>query len=351
MNEHWGEVERYFKGARLPSNIFVLDFSKPPRRASSDPAYSTIKQMLGEAGHLSQFINFNTYDHGNPREFKKSNIILQGVARQVLSKCGVRIWWVNIPPSLPLPAIFVGVDVFHAPRRYDPKEKKRTAKESVAAVVVQVIRRNSSEESPMVEIYSETARREAGQEMECGEVLHGAVSRALKELDVSPASCIVWRDGVGDSTIMKASQQEVPELRKALQQNGCDPTLAYVVCQKRVATKFLTEDGTKGMPVGALINKLQGPDFDTFYINGTSPPYSTPKPVRFVVCNKDDNIDGVSLQELTWALCHDYPNWTGPVKLPSPVQMAHKLAELAGGFVDCGESLNARAYTNKIHFL
>lgn len=353
MSEHWGEVERYFKTTKiLPPNIFVVDLSKPPRRSASDPAYSTIKQMLSESGYLSQFINFNTYDHGTPREFKKSNIILQGVARQVLSKCGVRIWWVNVPPTLPLPAVFIGVDVFHAPRRYDPKEKRRVAKESVAAVVVQVLRKNNCEESPTVEIYSETARRDAGQEMECGSVLKDAVGRALKELKVNPMSCIVWRDGVGDSTISKAAEQEVPDLRQAfMEHQGSCPTLSYVVCQKRVATKFLTEDGKQGMPVGALINSLQGPEFDTFYINGTSPPYSTPKPVRFVVCNRDPEIDSAALEELTWALCHDYPNWAGPVKLPAPVQMAHKLAELAGGFVDCGESINSRSFTNKIHFL
>ena len=165
-------------------------------------------------------------------------------------------------------------------------------------------------------------------------------------------SCIVWRDGVGDSTISKAAEQEVPDLRQAfMEHQGSCPTLSYVVCQKRVATKFLTEDGKQGMPVGALINSLQGPEFDTFYINGTSPPYSTPKPVRFVVCNRDPEIDSAALEELTWALCHDYPNWAGPVKLPAPVQMAHKLAELAGGFVDCGESINSRSFTNKIHFL
>ena len=54
---------------------------------------------------------------------------------------------------------------------------------------------------------------------------------------------------------------------------------------------------------------------------------------------------------LSWALCHDYPNWTGPIKLPAPVQMAHKLAELAGGFQDCGDSIDAKKFTNKIYFL
>jgi len=105
------------------------------------------------------------------------------------------------------------------------------------------------------------------------------------------------------------------------------------------------------MPAGTLITDIQGSENETFYINGTSPPYSTPKPVRFVVAERDPELNDIDLSELSWALCHDYPNWAGPVKLPAPVQMAHKLAELAGSFVDCGESLNSSAYTNKMHFL
>ena len=119
--DHWGAVEKYFGGnQKLPNNIFILDLSRPPYRQSTDPAYHVVKSYLGSGGYVSQIVNFATYDHSNPRDFKRSNIILQGVARQNLSKCGVRIWWVNIPRSLPLPAVFVGVDIFHAPRKYDP---------------------------------------------------------------------------------------------------------------------------------------------------------------------------------------------------------------------------------------
>ena len=77
--------------AFVPQNRFVLDLSRPPRGQSSDPAYSVVKSMLGQGGYVSQFVNFATYDHGNPRDLKRSSIILSGVARQILSKCGVRI--------------------------------------------------------------------------------------------------------------------------------------------------------------------------------------------------------------------------------------------------------------------
>ena len=300
MEKHWGSVEKFF-GSKLPSNVFVIDFLKPPRRAANDPAYSVVKQMLAKGGHLSQFVNFNTYDHGEPRDLKKSTIILQGVARQILSKCGVRVWWVSIPKSLPLPAVFVGVDVFHAPRKYDQEKGKKTAKESVAAIIVQVIRSNDPRKMPMVEIYSETARRESGQELDLGSVIEGTVTRALQNLKVNPLSCIVWRDGVGDPTIAQVAQQEIPQIRKALESyippgaRGSKPpkvSLAYIVCQKRISTKFLHPNGRHGLPVGSLVTSLQGPEYSTFYINGTCPSYSTAKPVRFVIAQKDEAIRG-----------------------------------------------------------
>lgn len=154
--------------------------------------------------------------------------------------------------------------------------------------------------------------------------------------------------GVGDATISQCAEDEINRIESVLSPGTA---LSYVVCQKRISTKFLSIDGKQGMPAGTLVESLQGIEHDTFYINGTSPPYSTAKPVRYIVARKDEKLDALSLSELSWALCHDYPNWSGPVKLPAPVQLAHKLAELAGGFYDCGESLNTKSFTNKLHFL
>lgn len=361
-NRHWGAVERHFSG-KQPDNIFVLDLSKPPRRQALDPAYSVVKHILAKAGYLSQFVNFNTYDHGNARDERKSNTILQGVARQILSKCGVRVWWVNIPKEVPVPSVFVGVDVFHAPRKYNAEQGKKAAKESVAAVIVQVIRSHDERMNCRAEVYSETFRRKAGQEMDLGGPMKQAVYNALKTLKVDPRSCIVWRDGVGDAAINQVAGQEIPAVRTALVDGivgtvGESPRareipLAYIVVQKRIATKFLSVNGLRAMPSGALVITLQGPEFATFYINGTSPPYSTPKPARFVIAHMDRGFGQKKrvIADLSWSLCHDYPNWTGPIKLPSPVQMAHKLAELAGGFSDCGDSINAQKYAGKIYFL
>jgi hypothetical protein len=365
--DHWGAVERHFSGNQ-PKNVFVLDLAKPPRRQALDTAYSVVKHILTAGGYLSQFINFNTYDHGNPRDQRKSLTILQGVARQVLSKCGVRVWWVNLPREIPMPTIFVGIDVFHAPRKYNAQAGKRTSKESVAAIVVQVIRSHEEIDNKNAEVYSETFRRTAGMEMELGSCMNQTVSNALAALRVNPMSCVVWRDGVGSPSINKVAGQEIPAVRQALANAslsiddgsyGGVPRsipLSYIVVQKRIATKFLTMDGERSLPCGSLVNGLQTSEHPTFYINGTSPPYSTPKPARFIIAEMDegfgapDNSNRV-MADLSWALCHDYSNWTGPIKLPSPVQMAHKLAELAGGMPDCGDKIDAAGFAGKIHFL
>ncbi len=95
---HWRPVQEYMRRS-LPENVFVLDLVKPARRQALDAAYSVVKYILTKHGYLSQFLNFNTHDHANPRDPKasrKSTTILQGLARQILSKCGARVWWVNL---------------------------------------------------------------------------------------------------------------------------------------------------------------------------------------------------------------------------------------------------------------
>ena len=283
--------------------------------------------MLTQNGYLSQFVNFITYAHDNPRDEKRSNIILQGVARQIIQKTGVRLWWVAIPRSLPTPTVFIGVDVFHAPRVYDPVAKKRVAKASCAAIIVQVVRGDQQSPSNKIELYSQTYAREAGKEYELGDALKATVSNALRELKVDPMSCIVWRDGIGDSAFDHAATEEIAAIRAGLNGVGAvgeskqerNVPLSYIVCQKRIDTKFLTcgvpgePDGKYGAPSGTLVQSLQGLDHNTFYINGRAPPYSTPKPVRFIVVNQDDEMKELPLPNLPWDLCHDYPNWVSTI--------------------------------------
>jgi len=359
--KHWGAVEKCFADKSLvPENLFVLDFNKP--KGSTDPAYPVIKQLLTKNGFLSQFVNFNTCDHDNPRDQRRSNLVLQGVARQILHKTGIRLWWVHIPQSLPTPTVFIGVDVFHAPRVYDPVQKKRVGKASCAAIIVQVYRNSGQQKSSQrIELFSKTFKRDPGKEYELGGALQQTVATAMKELGVSPSSCIVWRDGIGESSFSNEAREEIDGIRAGLNQvdggQDRDVPLAYITTQKRIATKFLSKgvaghpDGKFAAPPGTLVQGIQGLEHETFYLNGRAPPYSTAKPVRYVVVEKDERLAHVPIEKLTWDMSHDYPNWSGQIKVPSVTQMAHKLAELGGSFTDCGENMNSSKLKNTVHFL
>ena len=86
-DQHYGEIEKFFS-SKVASNVFVLDFAKP--RGSLDPAYPVVKYILTKSGYLSQFVNFKTFAHDAPgRDAKRSDIILNGVSRQILQKAGV----------------------------------------------------------------------------------------------------------------------------------------------------------------------------------------------------------------------------------------------------------------------
>lgn len=253
--------------------------------------------------------------------------------------------------------MFIGVDVFHAPMVYDIKNKKRGRKASCAALVVTVLRRITSGPKK-IEAFSKTFSRSGGNEYQLGDALEETVAEAKRELKVEPKSVVVWRDGIAESAEHHANE-EIDGVRRGLAKatvgSQAGPTnnvpLAYIVCQKRIATKLLTPDGSKGAPSGTMVTSLQGMQHQMFYINGRAPPYSTPKPVRFICIRRDDGLNNVPMGELTWSECHNYPNWTGPVKVPAVCQMAHKLAEMAGAFSDGGKSINNVAYKNKLWFL
>jgi aubergine-like protein len=239
---------------------------------------------------------------------------------------------------------------------YDQKTKTRGRKASCAAIIAQVIRKDTNSMS-RVEIYSKTFSRSGGNEYQLGDALKETVAETCRVLNVKPQSVVIWRDGIAESAEHQA-KEEINGVRQGLSsvtvgsgEKKQQVPLAYIVCQKRIATKLLTTDGQNGAPPGTQVVGLQSMQFKTFYLNGRAPPNSTPKPVRFICIESDPPMRSVPLASLTWSQCHDYPNWAGPIKVPSCCQMAHKLAELAGGFADGGESINHGAYKNRVHFL
>lgn len=51
-------------------------------------------------------------------------------------------------------------------------------------------------------------------------------------------------------------------------------------------------------------------------------------PTHFYVAFNDSPLKKDVVEKFTFALCHYYYNWAGPIKVPAPCMYAHKIAEL-----------------------
>jgi len=54
------------------------------------------------------------------------------------------------------------------------------------------------------------------------------------------------------------------------------------------------------------------------------------------------------LQILSHQLCYMYPNWQGPIRVPSMVMFAHKMAYIFGKYVN---GVPSQAVSDKLFFL
>ena len=64
------------------------------------------------------------------------------------------------------------------------------------------------------------------------------------------------------------------------------------------------------------------------------------RPTHFYVPLNQSSLSKTELYQLTFALCHYYFNWAGPIKVPAPCMYAHKIADL---FTTIGYSKKNRA--------
>jgi Piwi domain len=142
-------------------NLFILDFCKPLKKAKTDPAYHPVKQVLMKGGYVSQFVNYNSANHFRAGD-KTSGVVLVSVARQILCKAGVRLYWSHIPPELPTPVMFVGIDITHAPFEFSQASQRQTRASSYAAVVTDT-RLGAGIHADIIS-HSKVSRRNPGEE-------------------------------------------------------------------------------------------------------------------------------------------------------------------------------------------
>jgi aubergine-like protein len=135
-------------------------------------------------------------------------------------------------------------------------------------------------------------------------------------------------------------QNEIPQLKQVISdlynEVAAPPAITVVVVNKRITQRFFVQEGKRlvNPPSGCIIDKeLVENDgssaagvFD-FYLTPANTTQGCVLPTHFYVAMNQSRINKIELEHLTFALCHFYFNWAGPIKVPAPCQYAHKIAE------------------------
>jgi len=79
-----------------------------------------------------------------------------------------------------------------------------------------------------------------------------------------------------------------------------------------------------------LFNVLSARIRNGFYLISLKANRGTVSPTSYNIIHDDTGLSLDRHQQLAYALTHLYSNWTGNIRVPAPIQYAHKLAYLVG---------------------
>jgi len=243
------------------------------------------------------------------------------VALQMNCKLGGQLWAVKVPLK---GAMVVGFDAYH-----DSLHQGR----SVGALV-------ASLNDTFTKYFSVTEMHPTYGATEISNTISSMMTQALKSYKKAnncfPERIIFYRDGVGDGQIPFVFESEVKQLKAAIRA-VCPAGLTFIITSKRINARFIVS-GTKTNPnSGTVVDDVVTlPERYDFFLVSQSVNQGTVNPTSYnVLCcepaGKDNSVlPAEHIQQLTYKLTHLYFNWPGTVRVPAPVQYAHKLAFLVG---------------------
>lgn len=168
-----------------------------------------------------------------------------------------------------------------------------------------------------------------------------------------PTNFIIFRDGVGDAQRDAVIKIEISQFKEAIKELYSDqdlqsqkPEITLIVLNKRINQRFFLRDAAgnlKNPPSGCIIDRglvehggsstesdsdgeMAFKPYDFFLTPSTANEGCVSATHCFVPLN-ESQLKKIDIQQLTYALCHCYFNWSGPIRVPAPCQYAHKIAE------------------------
>lgn len=241
------------------------------------------------------------------------------IALQMNCKLGGQLWTVKIPIK---GVMVIGFDTYHDSQRKG---------QSVGALV-------ASYNQSLTQFFSTAEFHETSEAQELSTKIATMTVQALncykKHNDGAlPTRIFYYRDGVGDGQIPFVHSKEVQEMKKAINMMNPDTKLAVIITSKRINTRFMESRN------GSVVNPNSGtvvddvvtlPERYDFFLVSQSVRQGTVNPTSYNVIYDECQLPPGKMQILTYKLAHLYYNWPGTVRVPAPVQYAHKLAYLLG---------------------
>ncbi|OQV13039.1 Piwi-like protein 1 [Hypsibius exemplaris] len=282
--------------------------------------YDEIKYLLcKELPVLSQCVVRKTLENQ-----KNLKTVATKIAMQIGCKLGGAPWALDVSRfNQRANIMFLGVDTFH----------DSGAKGGTRAAVAVVGTMDTASTMYVSRAFFQNARQEIGDQ------LANCVGYMLEEYKATskekryPDTVIFYRDGVGAGQLKAVCDNEVCAIEQAIKAKSATTLMAFVVVTKRHNTRFMVESGKEmqnpnpGVVVDEGVTK---PNRMDFYIVAQSVRQGTVSPTYYNVIYDSTLLTVDQIQQLTYAQCCMYFNWTGPVKVPAPCQYAHKLAFLIG---------------------
>ncbi|KAI0979192.1 hypothetical protein GJ496_002403 [Pomphorhynchus laevis] len=300
-------LQRLRNRNELDSNQLVL-FVQQDR--SLDRNYKEIKKVMGQHfGLISQFVK--------GRNCRTKSSVYQKIALQIGCKIGGEPWAMQIP--FKKPTMILGIDCHHS-----------SGSQTIAACVATMNRLCSK-------FYSRCTVQQEGQEMLSA--IGGFVSDAFEQFRERnkgryPDQFVVYRDGVGDGQLAVVRDYEVTQISQIARLRNPNCTVTFIVVKKRGITRLFVQQGHDGLnnpPAGTIVDDvITHSGWRDFYMIPQKVTQGTATPSHYNIILDESGFSDDFVQDMTYKLCHMYFNWTGPIRVPSVCQYAHKLAFLVG---------------------
>ncbi|KAL4105103.1 hypothetical protein QTP88_020376 [Uroleucon formosanum] len=277
--------------------------------------YNAVKRICcSEIGIPSQVIVSRTLS--KPERLQS---ITQKIALQINCKLGGACWAIDIPLKN---TMIVGIDVYH---------EKGKQMSSVVGFV-------ASMDKTFTEWYSVAAmQRSTHQELmkSVQDAFHKVIIQFKARNGLLPDKIIIYRDGVSDGDLKQVEEIELSELIESFKNypGHYNPMISLIIVQKRINTRvfqYMNQKYSNPSSGTVIDNTVTRRNYFDFFLVSQHVRQGTVNPTHYIVLKNGCNLSVENVQRLSYKLCHLYYNWCGTVKVPAPVQYAHKLAYLIG---------------------